>query len=480
LNKKYKLIIHNGTRASEADISFNGLKSSMTTVDFKYLYPGVNIFTLFNEKNKPIAERLYFNFNGLPQASIAKTESRQIKNDSLEIKMSIATVDVKKLQNLSVSVLPSETKSYNHHHNIISAIYLQPNLKSTVEQASYYFIDTDDKKKYELDNLMLTQGWSSYDWTTIFNAPPESVYNFEVGINYIININNSKTKNLMIYPNINTKSELLSLEKNQKSFEKRGFFPLDDEKLRIGEIKSNGELGRSSAVLQFSPSKISSFNTNYKPKSMLRANQYAAIDVNSFKFDNIEALDEVQLYAKKKYTRIEKLQNKNLGQITDFGEYERKYYRTFGQFISSRGFEVDETHSTVDTSLVSSRFRIVVDYVVVNRSGAGEGIRGGAGVIRIYTDPYKKFNYKSKVTFTAYDIPLTYSTPQRFYIPKYSLYDSKFYKEYGVVDWLPNVKIDANGDITFKILNTNTDLKLFIEGLVNNKELISQQIEINN
>ena len=514
-NRNYKLIIHNGTDASEADISFNGSKESITTIDLKYLYPGVNIFTLFDEQDKPIAERLYFNFNGLPISSISKTESNPIRKDSLQITLSFPSVDTQKLQNLSVSVLPSETKSYTHHQNIISATYLQPYLKSAVEQASYYFTDITEKKKYELDNLLLTQGWSSYDWTTIFNSPPDAIYDFEVGVSYTINVNNSKTKNLLIYPNINTKSELLTLEKEQNVFEKRGFFPLDDEKLRIGEIKSNGKLGKSNVVLQFSPSKIKGFDTKYTPKSVLRANQYSASNLSDFKFDAIEELGEVKLFAKKKYTRIDKLKNKSLGRITDFGEHERQFYKTFAQFISERGFYVEETPDEdpitggysifriesripvsinasnvpliyldnailVDLNILNKFSMEVVDYVEVNKSGAGGGIRGGAGIIKIFTDPYKRFKFTPKITFTEYDIPLSYSTPQRFYIPRYNSYSSKFFREYGVIDWIPNAKIDANGNLTFKVLNTKTDLKLFVEGVVNTNELISQQIQVSN
>ncbi|WP_298761083.1 hypothetical protein [uncultured Psychroserpens sp.] len=514
-NKNFKLVIHNGANATEAILSLNGAKESITTVDHSYLYEGVNILTLFDEEDRPIAERLYFNFEGLPLNSVTKASVNQVQNDSLEITLKLPTIDAQLFQNLSISVLPSETRSYAHHQNIISAIYLQPYLKSAVEQASYYFTDITEKKKYELDNLLLTQGWSSYDWTTIFNAPPEPVYDFEVGISYTINANTSSGKNLFIYPNINTGSEILSLTEGQKSFEKRGFFPLDDEKIRIGETKRNGNVGQSNVVLQFSPSKIIDFKTAYQPKTTLRANQYATSGTSDFKFDDIESLDEVILYAKKKYTRIEKLQNKTLGKVIDFGEHERQFYRTFAQFISERGFLVDETMNVNEASQESSRFRIktrapvsinatdvpliylddvilvdldvlykfsmeVVDYVEVNKGGIGGGIRGAAGIIKIYTDPHKKFKVKTKVSFTQYNIPLTYTTPKRFYVPKYSVFDSKFFKEYGVIDWIPNARFDTNGELSLKVLNTKSPIRLYVEGIVNSQELMSQQIEVTN
>ena len=212
---------------------------------------------------------------------------------------------------------------------------------------------------------------------------------------------------------------------------------------------------------------------------------------------------------------MEKLKNASFGKITEFGEEERRFYKTFAQFITGRGFEVDETQYVNEATQESSRFRIEtrnpvsinatkipiiylddaflvdfdilyqfsmeqVDYVIVNKSGIGEGVRGGAGVIRIYTDPFKKFQQPKKISFTEYTIPLTYSTPKRFYIPEYSSYNSNFFKEFGVIDWMPNAKFDANGNLSFKVFDTNTNITLFIEGVVNGNQLISQEITINN
>jgi hypothetical protein len=510
-SKNYRLIIHNGSEANEANITFNSSKVFTTTVAHSALFTGINIFTLFDEQDRPLAERLYFNYTGLPVSSISTSGSSIIKNDSIAINLSVPRINTEQLQNLSISVLPSETKSYKHHQNIISSLYLQPYVKSSVEQASYYFTDISEEKKYELDNLLLTQGWSSYDWTTIFNSPPEPLHDFEVGLSYTINANNSKGKSLLIYPNINTSSEILTLSADQKSFQKRGFFPLDDEQIRIGEVKPNGGVGKSNVVLQFSPSKIIGFDTNYEPKTTLKANVYSTSDVESFKA--IQELDEVTLYAKKEYTRIEKLQNKTQGRITDFGEKERQFYRTFAQFISERGFYVEETPDEdpitgsysifrirtrlpvsvnatnvpliyldnailVDLNILNNFSMEVVDYVEVNKSGVGAGVRGGAGVIKIFTDPYKKFEFKPKISFTSYEIPLTYTTPKRFYIPKYSSYESKFFNQYGVVDWIPNAKVDSNGNISIKTNSTNTPMTLYIEGFVNDQELISEAIKI--
>ena len=55
--------------------------------------------------------------------------------------------------------------------NIEAAFLLTPYLKGYIEKPSYYFNNTDRKKLIELDLLLLTQGWSKYDWNDIFYSP---------------------------------------------------------------------------------------------------------------------------------------------------------------------------------------------------------------------------------------------------------------------------------------------------------------------
>ena len=522
--RNYKLYIHNGYELKDADLNFSNGQEIALKINSNDLFSGMNIFTLFDEDDRPIAERLYFNFNGIVQPQTGKAIVRQLK-DSIEIKLPVKQVNQSLFQNLSVSVLPAGTKSYYHHENIISSLHLRPYLNSSIEQASYYFTDVTEKKQYELDQLLLTQGWSSYDWNTIFNAPPEYIHDFEVGIKYIINSNDAKSKELLIYPNINTSSELVSLKQGER-LERIGLFPLDDEQLRIGEINRKGQLKASNVVLQFEPRMINGFETKHKPRSVFRADQSPNTEGVIFKFKDAEQLDEVKVTARKGYTRIEKLRNSTLGKITEFGDDERRLYRTFGQFISGRGFIVDEQPSVftqtiidgADTITTNQRtmFSIVsrnsasinatnvptiflddvllvdfdilnnfsmdwVDYVEVNKGGVGGGIRGGAGVIKIYTDPSKRYNInRPKESFKSYDIPLTYVTPKKFYVPKYNSFESPFFKAYGVIDWFPNLSVGNDEYLTLKVLDTDQPIKLFIEGLVNNESLLSQVINIDN
>ena len=118
----------------------------------------------------------------------------------------------------------------------------------------------------------------------------------------------------------------------------------------------------------------------------------------------------------------------------------------------------------------------LVDYVIIDDSGFGEGFRGAGGVIKIVTDQTLAYRDNPELaTFQEIDIPLTFTTPDRFYVPKYNSYRSSFYEEYGVINWCPKMSVDDNGELVFKIKALeNFKAKLFIEGTANNGSFISE------
>jgi hypothetical protein len=61
----------------------------------------------------------------------------------------------------------------------------------------------------------------------------------------------------------------------------------------------------------------------------------------------------------------------------------------------------------------------------------------------------------------------------------YNSYTGKFYRTYGAVDWLPDIRIDTEGNGSFTFYNYGLPkVKLFIEGIVNDSEFVSDVKEI--
>ncbi|RED46529.1 hypothetical protein DFQ10_101300 [Winogradskyella eximia] len=505
-NNTYTLSIHNGKTLKAIAVSFGESTEITKLIKYDDLSTGINVFTLFDAQNNPLLERLFFMYDGLNLVESGSVITKK-SNDSISIKLAIKEIDTSRINKFSISVLPAETKANKQHHNIISYTYLQPYLKGNIENAGYYFSDIDRKKKYELDNLLLTQGWSSYNWHTIFNYPPRTIYDFEIGIQIDANANRKKTGQYIIFPTKHSPSDLVALTKEETKFIRSEFFFFDEETLKIGELSKKGKVETPNLYVQFTPSSIP--NLKLKRDLLgLKSRTYMDYSSDAIKpaLNKVEALDEVLVKAKMKETKLEKIKGSRPGFVTEFDDNKRKQYVDFAAFVQANGYIVVQwegelnifTYRSIDLKKTKPSPVIYLDdmeitdlnyfynyrldnveYVYIDKTGFGMGIKGSGGVIKIYTDPligtYKKYGK----SFKTYKTPLSFTTNKKFYTPVYNGYHTDFFKEYGVIDWFPNLTTDAHGYLNFNIYNTNAKtVKLYIEGIVNDTQFISEEKEI--
>lgn len=498
-NRTYKLALSNGKELKVIDVAFQDKKEVTRLINYSDLYSGINIITLFDDKDQPLLERLFFKHDGIKKFQIGQ-EIVKKEGDSLVIKVPVLNADASQINNFSVSVLPVNTKSYNSHHNIISYNYLQPYVKGYIENAKYYFDNVDRKKRAELDNLLLTQGWSSYEWNAIFNASPEANYAFENGISLKANIRNKKTNQYIIYPLKNSSSLTVEIFDNENSFDVKGLRPFEDESIIIGALEKRNRVSRPGVYAQFSPTTIPNLGLTYPA---LGVNDYSATlyspdePLLDTSWKDIEQLDEVFLTAKKDEERMEKIRDKLSGQVDFLTDVQRDGFTTFGNYIASKGFTVYENGVTLviqntrrtnlnqansspiiyldgqllnDTGILVNLDMSIVDYVQVDRQGLGEGVRGAGGVIKIVTNPQLRTKRYTTTAQVGQPVkpPLAFATPKKFYAPVYSYYRSKFFQNYGVIDWYSDIKLNDKGQLVFKVKDTtNDEIKIFIEGVGN-------------
>ena len=505
--KLFKMTIHNGKEVKGIVVAFKE-KNLVKIVDHAELFTGINIVTLFDENNKPVLERMLFNYAGINLITSGTPQYTRLK-DSTRISLPFKQFfDLSaESSNISISVLPEETKSYQRHHNIISHTYLQPYVKGYVENAHYYFTDVDSKKKYDLDNLLITQGWSSYSWENIFNNKVTNRFVFEDGIVLKANNNNIKQRNFILYPlKSNTNGVTLDLSEDQNSFVVPRLYPEADEKLGIGALNKKGKVKIPALYAQFSPSKIPDYNNQYEVLHIGQSTIVKTLPKSQFTLFDIKdtkVLDEVTVKASSKSVKIRKLKGDAFSSIDVFDDAKRSMNLTFKNYISYYlpSFVARESHGElsiikrVSTSLLDTiqspivylddvfmpdlsffyGFDMgVVDYITVNKSGAGEGFMGANGVIRIYTSlDFVKRNQNN--SFKQFEFPLTFSENKKFYVPKYDVYNDDFFKEYGVIDWIPNGNIDNKGNLNFTVYNpTNSNMRLFIEGVTDTGGFVSE------
>lgn len=521
-NKNYLLAIHNGSELKTTPIKFNNGLEIVKIINKNILLNGVNIFTVFDsDSDKPILERIYFN-NTISKTVIKGIEISKAQKDSLQVALTLnKPITNQALQNFSISVLPSVTKSYTSSSTLQSKVFLESYVKGFVENASYYFSSNSAKIQSDLDHLLLTQGWSSFNWEDVFKKSKFD-YKFEKGITAKVLIGDGKFNRFFIYPLKQNPTRSFELPKDQKYFFDGGLFPSDNEIYKISSFKKN-RIKNPNLIVEFTPNKVPAFKSDFSKKPFkdvfIKNYESNSIAVEQplpgYSLSDTQVLDEVVIESNKEAIRIEKIKNSNpFGKIEFINENTRE--QTIEQYLRNRGLVVyregtlvpgqinplDQTYIfwtgvqiarfTKNTPIIILDGKIVdndpevilnyamsdIDYIEINRRGIGYDIRGTNGVINIATNPgnrrkFRALNDKSSV-FTPYKFPLKFSASRKFYVPQYQNYDSAFFKAFGTIAWYPELKTNDQGKITFKIpLKYKEDITLYIEGLINGEELIS-------
>jgi len=511
-NQRYTLMIHNGASYNLIDVYFTDNTVITSVLDKNTTSPGINIVTLLNSEDKPIAERLFFNHHGINVLKSSTINTSKTK-DSVTFNINFKYLDPSLKNSFSVSVLPQETRAYNRENNIISSTYLEPYVKGVIEQPKYYFTDVDTKKEYELDNLLITQGWSSYSWETIFKGSPTLSYEFEQGISVKANIASKNIKNksglndLMYYMN-NDGFMIAEANPEDSHYWIYGLFPEEGSTLKMSKTTFDEGLKPAKLYLQFFPGKIPTLK-NYSiglvghTKPNLIENQDSYIRSNFFKnLKNVQELEEVVVTSNpiiEKRLKQHKLSTGRFGKVTVIDKHDETLFVSLTDYIDNRilteyvryketndssfkierftlNYFLDDVLLT-DISLLDGLYLSDIESIEFNRFGVSDGFRSPNGFIKIYTKKFPTTRY-DKQTAKAYDFPLTFSSNKTFYVPKYRYYADDFYKLYGVIDWKPKLTVNESGNISFKIAKPKVPISLYIEGIANNGYLVFEDKKI--
>jgi len=505
--KQYKLRIHKNGRIKFIPVVFKDRQEINIRITKKDLYKGINTVTIFDEKNTPILERLFFNDQDFKTASVNISKLNTI-GDSIIFSITPIrdqqTTDVN--LNLSVSMLPGKNTSYNPNHNIGSALYLKPYVKGAIENAAYYFTKQDRKKRYELDNLLITQGWSRYAWKDIFYQKKQTINSFENGLtlNGTVNFPANKVDTLFVYNTQNHGIQLVPVKDNR--FTIKNFFPMEGEQLRFSYFDKKGNTKNPKLYLRLFPK-----TTKDAISQEIITNNQIDINRNTFKYvpnnfivDDVEELDAVILVANKKQKKRDKTRyrfNDNVIKITDDNI---RLHRRITDVIGSKGYNVYKTirgdlridtrvpirNSTVSPmimldDIILSDFNFLqglntteVEEISFNKSGLGYGIRAAGGVIKIYT---RKTLSSSKTKWSdpyyKETTPIGFTIAKKFYQPKYVSQTNDIFEQFGTITWQPNVVLSKDKQsYVFKVLKGKTDaVAVFVEGISENGSFISEQ-----
>ncbi len=166
---------------------------------------GIVACTLMDDKMHPLAERLYFNERPGSRVNIAIAPDKSSYAQRELTKLAIGTTDSKGeavYTNLSLLVMNKAQLGQLQHRreNILSGLLLHSELKGEIEDPGYYF-SSDTTRQSDLDDLMLTQGWSKYLYTNTersFTFQPEPALRVSGTVSGIFSGKNKKVSELTL------------------------------------------------------------------------------------------------------------------------------------------------------------------------------------------------------------------------------------------------------------------------------------------
>jgi len=184
--KNIYIVAQNGGRIYYAAQSKLATQVTAAKIPSDKFPSGIIQMTLFGSDGQPISERLIFVLHKNAMNLTLKTDLPAYKQRQ-KVKMTISAKDsTQRLVgdfSLSVTDFQKVPVDENSETTILSSLLLTSDLKGFIERPNYYFVKTDEKKRQELDVLMLTQGYRRFSYKEILNNSfPATSYLPEQGI----------------------------------------------------------------------------------------------------------------------------------------------------------------------------------------------------------------------------------------------------------------------------------------------------------
>lgn len=497
------LAIHNGKMVKALDVDFKNREATLV-IPKSDLFPGMNVFTLSDEQGTSQLERYYYHFeqdqNKIPVIATAE----RIGEDSVRVVVKNLG-DNTKWHSLSATVLPENTKSYERNHNISSYTSLIPFTWGQLTIPKRYFEDPLPKLVYALNNALITVR-RPFFWDQILDFEPKMNYPVEDGLTLIGQPNNN-AKHFVLGSTYYSDAQTGILDEKKNTFTIRQVYPLVDERLVLSEVAKNGAFKKPGLFLRFKPSYIPNFTfpNLATPVPSVGPEVEIASSFSDFKGHantEITELDEVEVVAKRNEARRERIKNRTQGRVDFFEKDDPRLDLFLSAYLGQFGFNMTEqlgqvtitarnplTPNNVTPAVyldgiflndfnILYRFRLdIVDHIIINKSGVGSGLFGGGGVIKIYTDPEKRNTLKTKVYDFGYKAPLGFAPPKTYRRPEYLSYKGRFFSDFGILSWKPNLQLGENDTLVFTVWNPYLEtLKISLEGVINNNELFSKEL----
>lgn len=132
---------------------------------------GIVHITLFDEKGRPVAERLVYSAkNEIINVAVAPAKPKTSIRQRVDLGVTTTDAEGKPVAaNLSLAVTDTKQQPVERPYapTLVSYLLLTSDLTGYVEQPGYYFDQKNKDRLTKLDMLLLTQGWRRFTWEKV-------------------------------------------------------------------------------------------------------------------------------------------------------------------------------------------------------------------------------------------------------------------------------------------------------------------------
>ncbi len=140
---------------------------------------GIAQITIFDDFERPMAERLFYIFpeNKL-NIEIKTDKSSYTTREKVQMTLQVNDAEGEPVEgSFSIAVVDDKIITYadDKQDNILSSLMLSSDIKGKVYEPSFYFDPEEEKAKEALDYLLLTQGWRRFVWNDILQMTKKAM-----------------------------------------------------------------------------------------------------------------------------------------------------------------------------------------------------------------------------------------------------------------------------------------------------------------
>lgn len=497
-SKQLFLIVHQDERALVFDVNIdpNTLEQNML-FSTENLSLGVNTIRVVDENLHQLAERILIKLPTPAQKiNLSKTVD---ENGFMKINGQSTVSDA----NLSISVLPLNSKAVNKSNSIRAAFLCNSYLTEPVNNFDTYTTDSTIATKYELDLALLNQSKSKYSWNEIISNPPTAKFEFDMGLTIKGKILTPYLKNFDSY-NVRLRSfrhQILIQTpiSGMGEFEFKNLLLTDSTQVDFGLFKNT----------EAKPIKLTHSTTTTNGNRTYKF-AFKGYDINELNQPSNASFEELPLFYENMINLKPVVVEKDLNALKRATSIQNINLRGFKvpesmtigvlTYIQTNGFKVVDNNVEVNilarirTSINGSEASPIVyiddvqlrdfsflqtmrmdelDEIYLNPHAIIPSIRNYQGIIRMYRKT-PKFNFQ-KSNLSSSTITNGFATVTKFKNSSYKVTDGLGFQTYGLINWVPFILTDENNAFQIDVPNYNQKkAKVIIEGFTFDGKFISE------